>query len=87
MGDVFKELHRVVRPAGWVAFEVGEVSGGRVKLEEAVVPLGVEAGFHFAGVMINEQTFTKTSNIWGVDNNRRGTNTNRIALFRRGVTP
>jgi hypothetical protein len=26
MGDVFQELFRVVRPGGWVAFEVGEVS-------------------------------------------------------------
>lgn len=87
MGDVFRELFRVVRPNGWVAFEVGEVSGGSIHLDEAVVPLGVAAGFRFGGVMINEQTFTKTSNIWGVNNNGKGTNTNRIVLFQRGVTP
>jgi len=33
--------------------------------------------------MINRQQFTKTSNIWGVGNNRGGTNTNRIVLFRK----
>lgn len=87
MGDVFRELFRVVRPKGWVAFEVGEVSGGSIKLDEAVVPLGVAAGFRFCGAMINEQLFTKTSNIWGVNNNGKGTNTNRIVLFQRGVTP
>lgn len=83
MGDVFQELFRVVRPGGWVAFEVGEVSGGKIKLEEAVVPLGVSAGFRFVGLLINEQRFTKTSNIWGVNNNGKGTNTNRVALFQK----
>jgi hypothetical protein len=83
MGEVFHELFRVVRPGGWVAFEVGEVHGGRVRLEEAVVPLGVAAGFRFKGVLINEQSFTKTSNIWGINNNGKGTNTNRIVLFQK----
>ena len=35
------------------------------------------------GVMINQQDFTKTSNCWGVSNNNRGTNSNRIVLFAR----
>ncbi|MBK8575254.1 MAG: site-specific DNA-methyltransferase [Elusimicrobia bacterium] len=81
MGDVFQELSRVVAPNGWVAFEVGEVSGGSIKLDETVVPLGGKAGFHFEGVLINQQIFTKTSNIWGINNNSKGTNTNRIVLF------
>jgi hypothetical protein len=29
------------------------------------------------------QEFTKTSNIWGINNNTRGTNTNRIVLFNK----
>ena len=28
--------------------------------------------------MINAQNFTKTSAAWGIDNNKKGTNTNRI---------
>ena len=52
-----------------MAFEVGEVRGGSVRLEEVVVPLGRDAGFEVEAVLINEQSFTKTSNIWGVDNN------------------
>ncbi|MBL0058747.1 MAG: site-specific DNA-methyltransferase [Elusimicrobia bacterium] len=83
MGDVFQELYRVVRPGGWVAFEVGEVHGGSLQLEQSVVPLGAAAGFQFAGVLINSQRFTKTSNIWGVHNNGKGTNTNRIVLFQK----
>ncbi len=81
MGQVFNELYRVTRSGGWVAFEVGEVKKGKVKLEEHVVPLGLDAGYKCFGVIINMQEFTKTSNIWGVKNNRSGTNTNRIVLF------
>jgi len=81
MQEVFFELYRVTRKGGWVAFEVGEIRKGEVRLEEQVVPLGKRAGFTCLGVMINKQLFTKTSNIWGIKNNRAGTNTNRIALF------
>ena len=41
MTSVFRELARVLRPGGHVAFEVGEVRNGKVKLEEAVLPCGV----------------------------------------------
>jgi len=44
MGDVLKELFRITRKGGWVAFEVGEVTKGAVKLDEHVVPLGLAAG-------------------------------------------
>lgn len=81
MGGVFRELFRVTRNGGWVAFEVGEVRKGTVRLDEYVIPLGQEAGFRCEGVLINTQQFTKTSHIWGVGNNSRGTNTNRIVIF------
>jgi hypothetical protein len=83
MTEVFRELHRLVKPRGHVAFEVGEVHGGKTKLEEAVLPCGVAAGLESALVLINDQKFTKTANCWGVDNNFKGTNTNRIVLFRK----
>lgn len=83
MRQVFVELHRVVRPGGYVAFEVGEVRKGKVRLEESVIPAAAEAGFVPELVMINAQDFTKTANCWGVDNNKRGTNTNRIVVLRR----
>ncbi|MFO8191642.1 MAG: DNA methyltransferase [Bacillota bacterium] len=83
MGAVFKELFRITRPGGWIAFEVGEVRKGRIKLEKSVLPLGMQCGFETAGVLINTQLFTKTSNIWGISNNRYGTNSNRIVLFRK----
>jgi hypothetical protein len=84
MTEVFHELHRVLKPGGYVAFEVGEVHAGKTKLEEAVLPCGVAAGLKPVLVLINDQQFTKTANCWGVDNMAKGTNTNRIVLFRRG---
>ncbi|MFL5256604.1 MAG: DNA methyltransferase, partial [Rhodopila sp.] len=76
----FIEFARVVRPGGFVAFEVGEVRGGRVLLERHVVAAIEGLPFDVLGVMVNQQEFTKTANCWGVNNNRGGTNTNRIVL-------
>jgi hypothetical protein len=83
MGAVFDELFRITRPGGFVAFEVGEVRKRTIRLEEHVVPLGIAAGFSCPCVIINQQHFTKTSNIWGVDNMASGTNTNRIVVFEK----
>jgi hypothetical protein len=83
MSLVFAELYRLTVSGGWVAFEVGEVRRGAVRLEEIVAPLGLDAGFECSAILINTQRFTKTANIWGVENNRLGTNSNRIVLFRK----
>mgnify|MGYP003349055005 CR=1 FL=1 len=41
-----------VSSAGWVAFEVGEVRNGKVKLDEIVAPIGISAGFACMAVAI-----------------------------------
>ena len=81
--DVLSEVYRVLQPGGWVAFEVGEVRDGKIKLETSVLKIGREAGLRPVLVLINDQIFTKTSNCWGVENLKKGTNTNRIILFQK----
>ena len=81
--DTFVEFARVVRSGGHVAFEVGEVRGGSVLLEEEVMDAVAGLPFMHAKTFINQQSFTKTANCWGVKNNERGTNSNRIAVFER----
>ena len=83
MQQVFVELKRVLVPGGHVAFEVGEVRGGKLLLETLVVPAAQAAGLTPLMVIINDQTFTKTSNCWGVKNLQKGTNTNRIVLLKK----
>jgi len=83
MSTVFHELFRLTCPGGYVVFEVGEVRKRTINLEEYVVSPGITAGLTCEGILINQQTFTKTSNIWGVDNMASGTNTNRIVLFHK----
>jgi hypothetical protein len=77
------ELARVVRPGGHVAFEVGEVRGGRLLLERLVWEAAHGLPFDRLLVMVNQQSFTKTANCWGISNNTKGTNTNRIVVLRR----
>jgi hypothetical protein len=83
MTSVFRELYRVLKPGGHIAFEVGEVRGGTIKLEETVLHCGLDAGLNPELILINDQEFTKTANCWGVSNMNSGTNTNRIVLFEK----
>ncbi|HUD45902.1 MAG TPA: DNA methyltransferase [Candidatus Baltobacteraceae bacterium] len=86
MTAIFVELQRVLQPGGHVAFEVGEVRSGTIKLEETVIRCGVDAGLKPLLILINDQKFTKTSNCWGVNNNSKGTNTNRVVLFQKPLS-
>ena len=81
MTGVLTDLRRIVKPGGHIAFEVGEVRGGTVLLEENVVRCGVMAGLEPIVILINDQEFTKTANAWGIGNQSKGTNTNRIVVF------
>lgn len=75
------DLRRLLKPGGYVAFEVGEVRNGKLPLEINVINAGHAAGLTPEFVLINSQKFTKTSNCWGVKNEIKGTNTNRVVVF------
>ena len=79
----FVSIARLLKPGGFVAFEVGEIRAGTIRLEETVIPCGERAGLMPVAVVVNSQAFTKTANIWGVSNNAKGTNTNRIVVFQK----
>lgn len=81
--DTLGELARIVRPGGHVAFEVGEIRGGKVLLERLVWEAAIGLPFDRLFVMVNQQEFTKTANCWGIQNNSKGTNTNRIVVLKR----
>jgi len=83
MTNVFVELKRILQPGGLVAFEVGEIRSGVLLLENEVVRAAFEAGLIPECIMINSQNFTKTSNCWGVSNNKKGTNSNRIVVLKK----
>ncbi len=70
-------------PGGVFAFEVGEVRKGSLLLDRVVADVARETSWEPFCIVLNEQVFTKTSNAWGVDNNRGGTNSNRIVIMRR----
>ena len=81
--ETLQELCRVVRPGGMICYEVGEVRNATVKLEDVVLRAirDTQLPVEVIGVLVNRQDFTKTSNTWGVTNNRHGTNTNRVVMM------
>jgi hypothetical protein len=83
MTACFHEFRRVLQDDGAIAFEVGEIHKGVLRLENEVMKAAIEANLIPECVMINSQSFTKTANCWGVKNNQHGTNTNRIVILRK----
>ncbi len=73
----------IAHPGGVFAFEVGEIRRGSLLLDRVVAEVAQETAWEPVCVVINEQTFTKTSNMWGIDNNKRGTNSNRIVVMQK----
>ena len=86
MKSSFAEFHRVLKPSGVMAFEVGEIRKGNLLLENEVAKVAIEVGFNVDCILINSQNFTKTANCWGVKNNEEGTNTNRIIVLTKSET-
>lgn len=82
MKGSFFELYRVLNNDGLIAFEVGDLSSN-INMEDVAIAVAEQCHFKAEMVIINDDKFTKTSNIWGVINNKKGTNTNRVVIFSR----
>lgn len=77
------EIKRVLRPGGHAAVEVGEIRRGKILLEQHVLSCGQSAGLDPVQILIHTHPFTKTSRCWGIENNKGGTNTHRVVVFRK----
>ena len=81
MTRAFGELFRVVRPGGFVAFGGGEVQAGSAGHSRGAGRAGGGAG---AAAGAGERPgIHQDLELLGVDNRKKGTNTNRIVLLAR----
>lgn len=89
MHDVMLEMLRVLKPRSYAIIEVGEVetSQGVICLDDVVADIAhslstPEKRFVVDEVLVNQQEFTKLANCFRVDNNVKGTNTNRLVVLK-----
>ena len=89
MKEALSEMLRVLKPRSYAVVEVGEVDTpkGRVLLDEVVAEVASKVQtstkrFIVEEVLVNQQEFAKLANCFKVDNNRKGTNTNRLVVLR-----
>ena len=78
-----REMRRILCTGGHVALEVGEIRRGKLHLEETVASCGMVAELEPVKILIHTHPFTKTSRCWGIENNKTGTNTHRVVIFRK----
>lgn len=82
MKQTIVELSRVTKKNKMICIEVGEIKKSSIFLEENIIAIVKELGLKVQEVIIQESNFTKTSNTWGILNNKKGTNTNRIVVIK-----
>lgn len=89
MNNVLSSMLRVLKNKSYAVIEVGEVEtpAGTIFLDEIVLAEALKVSaegkkFIVDEVLINQQTFTKLANCFKVDNNRKGTNTNRLVVLK-----
>ncbi len=89
MKDTILECGRTLKTGGRMVIEVGEVEYRKKihHLEEellSLLPMKTEGGTLIGEeIFLNTQKFTKLSNCWEVENNTKGTNTNRCLVIKK----
>ncbi len=88
ISEVLAELLRVLKPSAYAVIEVGEVAVNdevlfldEVVAEEARALSHKGKRFSVDEVLVNQQNFTKLANCFNVENNVKGTNTNRLVVL------
>lgn len=86
--DTLRESLRVLCPNCFAVFEVGEVETetGTINLDQILAEEAERIRvndkiFRFEEVLVNQQSFSKLANCFQVENNRKGTNTNRLVVL------
>ena len=89
IGKVLSEMLRVLKTNARAVVEVGEVESGKnlILLDEVVAQEAEKQKcdgkrFVVEEVLVNQQQFTKLAHCFKVDNNRKGTNTNRLVVLK-----
>lgn len=90
MDQAIGAMHRVLRPGGHAVIEVGEVEsdGERINLDECIARIAHSQEkrglpWKVKEVLIQTQNFTKLANCFAVENNKKGTNTNRMVVMEK----
>lgn len=85
MANTLKSSARILKRNSYLVIEVGEVKKGKnvISLDDYVVEAGMRSGLTWSRTYINTQKFTKLSNCWKVDNNEKGTNSNRCVVLQK----
>lgn len=85
--DSIKEMIRIIKPGGRIVIEVGEVQYRRqiIYLEEVIANIVWKyfKNVYVDEIFINTQKFTKLSNCWNIENNTKGTNSNRCIVLKK----
>jgi DNA modification methylase len=82
-----EEMIRVLKPSGRIVLEVGEVKYKNqiIYLENEIAKIVQDYFYnvYIDEIFINIQNFSKLSHCWKVDNNKKGTNTNRCIVLKK----
>ncbi len=92
MEESLTAMFRVLKPNNYCIIEVGDVNNGNGKFKEKILlddiisEIGTQVGFSIHKRIIHQQDFTKLSNCFNVDNNKKGVNTQRLVILHKGVS-
>jgi len=89
MEESLSTMFRVLKPNHYCIIEVGDVNNvnrktkDKIFLDDIISEIGTQVGFSINKRIIHKQYFTKLSNCFNVENNKKGVNTQRLVIFEK----